>query len=60
MNSKAGDKTYVFTKLLDSKLKVLSDSVSSEPERAKKPSQKSLFLLLESRFLEAEKRAKCA
>ena len=36
MNSKAGDKTTVFTKLLDAKLKVLSDSVSSEPEQRKK------------------------
>lgn len=43
MNSKAGDKTSVFTKLLDAKLKVLSDSVSSEPERAKKPSHKRSF-----------------
>lgn len=43
MNSKAGDKTSVFTKLLDAKLKVLSDSVSSEPERAKKPVHKRSF-----------------
>lgn len=43
INRKAGDKTSVFTKLLDAKLKVLSDSVSSEPERAKKPSHKRSF-----------------
>ena len=36
MNSKAGDKNSVFAKLLDAKLKVLSDSVSSEPEQRKK------------------------
>ena len=36
MNSKAGDKTSVFAKLLDAKLKVLSDSVSSDPEQRKK------------------------
>lgn len=43
MNSKVGDKTSVFTKFLEAKLKVLSDSVSSEPERAKKPSHKRSF-----------------
>lgn len=36
MNSKAGDKTSVFTKLLDAKLKVLSDSVRQEPAQRKK------------------------
>lgn len=36
MNSKAGDKTSVFAKLLDAKLKVLSDFVSHEPEQRKK------------------------
>lgn len=36
MKSKAGDKTFVFTKLLDAKLKVLSDSVSHESEQRKK------------------------
>ena len=43
MNSKAGDKTSVFTKLLDAKLKVLSDSVSQEPEQTKKKSPKRSF-----------------
>ena len=43
MNSKAGDKTTVFTKLLDAKLKVLSDSVSQEPEQTKKKSPKRSF-----------------
>ena len=43
MNSKAGDKTSVFAKLLDAKLKVFSDSVSSEPERTKKTSHKRSF-----------------
>ena len=43
MNSKAGDKTSVFTKLLDAKLKVLSDFVSQEPEQRKKKSPKRSF-----------------
>ena len=43
MNSKAGDKTSVFAKLLDAKLKVFSNSVSSEPERTKKTSHKRSF-----------------
>ena len=43
MNSKAGDKATVFTKLLDAKLKVLSDSVSQEPEQTKKKSPKRRF-----------------
>ena len=43
MNSKAGDKTSVFAKLLDAKLKVLSDSVSQEPEQTKKKSPKRSF-----------------
>ena len=43
MNSKAGDKTSVFTKLLDAKLKVLSDYVSQEPEQTKKKSPKRSF-----------------
>ena len=43
MNSKAGDKTTVFTKPLDAKLKVLSDSVSQEPEQTKKKSPKRSF-----------------
>lgn len=43
MNSKAGDKATVFTKLLDAKLKVLSDSVSQEPEQTKKKSPKRSF-----------------
>lgn len=33
----------VFTKLLDAKLKVLSDSVSQEPEQTKKKSPKRSF-----------------
>ena len=33
----------VFTKLLDAKLKVLSDSVSQEPEPTKKKSPKQSF-----------------
>ena len=43
INSKAGDKATVFTKLLDAKLKVLSDSVSQEPEQTKKKSPKRRF-----------------
>ena len=43
INSKAGDKATVFTKLLDAKLKVLSDSVSQEPEQTKKTSPKRRF-----------------
>ena len=43
MNSTAGDKTSVFAKLLDAKLKVLSDSVSQEPEQTKKKSPKRSF-----------------
>lgn len=43
MNSKAGDKATVFTKLLDAKLKVLSDFVSQEPEQTKKKSPKRSF-----------------
>lgn len=43
INSKAGDKTSVFTKLLDAKLKVLSDSVGQEPEQTKKKSPKRRF-----------------
>ena len=43
MNSKAGEKATVFTKLLDAKLKVLSDFVSQEPEQTKKKSPKRSF-----------------
>lgn len=43
MNSKAGNKATVFTKLLNAKLKVLGDSVSQEPEKTKKKSPKRSF-----------------
>ena len=43
LNSKAGDKSTVFTKILDAKLKVMEESISNEPEQKKKQSHKRSF-----------------
>ncbi|MBR4790512.1 MAG: hypothetical protein IK024_06440 [Treponema sp.] len=36
LNSKSGDSSTVFTKLLDAKLKVLSETIAQDPEQTKK------------------------
>ena len=43
LNSKAGDKSTVFTKILDAKLKVMEESINNEPEQKKKQSHKRSF-----------------